>query len=324
MKKAPETRPRRHLVLALVLLALIGVVTLLTARGPSGWKFPTFLKQANLLDVLIAVSTNLTLGVGLTLVIIAAEIDLSVGRLTALTNVSFALALHVASQSGWGGAVWVVAVLVALGVGSLIGLANGVGTVLGRVPSFIVTLGTFMVAYGLAMVVTGGHTVRPEVIVSPRLMRTVPVLISLSVTLAAHLVLSRTVFGRHLYALGGSWEAARLSGVPVRPVKIAAFALSGLCAGLAGIIAWAQLEAGSPLVGEAYELYAIAAVIIGGTSLRGGEGSVIGTFLGALLMGVLKNGMDILGLALWWQRVVTGGVIVAAALLDSWGRRQGN
>jgi len=134
MKKAPETRPRRHLVLALVLLALIGVVTLLTARGPSGWKFPTFLKQANLLDVLIAVSTNLTLGVGLTLVIIAAEIDLSVGRLTALTNVSFALALHVASQSGWGGAVWVVAVLVALGVGSLIGLPMGWGRSSGAYP----------------------------------------------------------------------------------------------------------------------------------------------------------------------------------------------
>jgi len=301
----------RAFVLAAVLVGLVGVLTVLSAvdwtTGAVHW--PYFLTLDNLVDVGGSCAINLTLAVGMTLVIIAGGIDLSVGRLIALANVLLVLVANGTGSLALG-------VAACLGVGAAAGLANGALAVRWRIPSFIVTLGMMMVARGLALVAAGGQTIGSAFRTPVAAQRWLPIVISLGVALVGHVVLVRTVFGRHVFAVGSSAETARLCGVRVGRVRILAFLASGLCAGLAGLIFWIRGGTGDPLAGDGLELYAIAAVIVGGTSLAGGRGSVVGTLLGALIMGVLGYGLLFMRVPTPWQWVIIGAVVIATVLVD--------
>jgi len=290
----------RAIVLVLALAALVGFFAVLS---------PDFLSWDNLVIISGSCATNLILGVGMTLVIIAGGIDLSVGRLIALTLV----VLVVVSNATGSFAAGLVAGLAA-GLGA--GLANGALSVRFRIPSFIVTLGTMLMARGLAMVAAGGHTVGSDFTSPLWLQQFGPIALSLAVLLAGQVLLARTVFGRHVFAVGSSAETARLCGVRVGRVQVLTFLASGLCAGLAGLVYWLRNGDGNPLAGDGLELYAIAAVIVGGTSLSGGRGSVVGTFLGALIMGVLEFGLRFNMVPNQWQWIIIGSVVIVTVLVD--------
>jgi ribose/xylose/arabinose/galactoside ABC-type transport system permease subunit len=289
-----------------VLLVLAGVITALT---------PHFLTVPNLLNVAQQTVVNAVIAVGMTFVIISAGIDLSVGSIVALAGVVLALAL----QAGWSPAL---AIGAGLGTGVLCGLVNGLLITLGRLPPFIATLGMMSVARGAALLSTDGRPVSGFTagfrwIANGRVAGIpAPVLLMAAVYAAAHFVLRRTRFGRYVFAIGGNEEAALLSGVPVRRYKIGIYAAGGGLAALAALVLTARLNSAQPIAGISYELDAIAATVIGGTSLLGGSGSVLGTLIGALIMGVLRNGLNLLGISSFVQQVVIGAVIIAAVLLD--------
>jgi len=301
----------RALVLVIALGALFVLFTVLSAvdwqTGRLHWPF--FLRWDNLVDLVGSCAINLTLGVGMTFVIIGAGIDLSVGRLIALTHV---LLVVVANATGS----FTVGLAACLGCGLAAGLANGAVSVRWRIPSFIVTLGMMMVARGLAMVAAGGKSVGADIDSPVAVQRFLPIAVSLAVVIVGHVVLTGTVFGRHVFAVGGSPEAARLCGIRVGLVRTVTFLASGLCTGLAGLVYWSRNSLGDPLAGDGLELYAIAAVIVGGTSLAGGRGSVVGTFLGALIMGVLQYGLDSMLVQPRWQWVIIGAVVIVTVLVD--------
>jgi inositol transport system permease protein len=222
--------------------------------------------------------------------------------------------------------VYPVAVPVFMGIvaGTACGAVNGIVITRGSVAPFIVTLGMMTVARGLAMIVSGG---KPVSNMSPELMRLagdcfgipIPVLILAAAALASWTLLSKTRLGRYVYAVGGNENAARAAGIGVRRIKLFAYTLCGAMAGLAGVVLAARTTTGQPNAGLAYELDAIAAVVIGGTSLSGGVGGIGGTILGALLMGVINNGLDLLNVSSYYQQIVKGVIIVGAVWLD---RRQ--
>lgn len=257
---------------------------------------------------------NLVLGVGMTLVILSGEIDLSVGSVLTLCNVLFVAGAR--SSDGAGGVM--IGVALALGAGLLVGTINGVLTARFQVPSFVVTLGMLMAAAGTAHLVTiavsNGQPMFHMCYAPTK--HIIPAGAALGLVAVAWVILSKTRFGRHVYAVGGSAEAARLSGISVVGVKIGVFAFSGLAAGLAGIVKWARVSSGTHVVEEPYELYAIAAAVIGGTSLMGGRGNVLGTFVGALIIAVLIKGLNTLGVHESVQKIIIGGVIIAAVLYD--------
>ncbi|HEY7410350.1 MAG TPA: ABC transporter permease [Vicinamibacteria bacterium] len=277
---------------------------------------PHFLTVSNLLNVLQQTSINAVIAVGMTFVILSGGIDLSVGSLLALAGVALATALQAGMPVP-------VAVLVGLGVGGACGLVNGALVTLGRLPPFIATLGMMSVARGAALMFTEGRPVSGfgpgfRALATERVaLVPVPVLVTLAVYLIAHFALARTRFGRYVYAIGGNEEAARLSGVPVRFHKAMVYGLSGLMSGLAAALLTARLNSAQPIAGIMYELDAIAATVIGGTSLLGGAGTIGGTLIGALVMGVLRNGLNLLGISSFLQQVVIGLVIVGAVLIDS-------
>jgi len=315
-----EGRARITAGRAFVLSAVLaGLVVLWTVLSAIDWDtrtvhWPYFLTADNLIDVVGSCAINLILGVGMTLVIIGAGIDLSVGRLIALTHVVLVVAAN-ASGSFTAG------LAACLGCGLAAGLVSGAVSVRWRIPSFIVTLGMMMVARGLAMVAAGGKSIGSDVSPPLWVQRFLPILVSLAVVLVGHVVLTKTVFGRHVFAVGGSPEAARLCGIRVGLVRVITFAASGLCTGLAGLVYWSRNGLGDPLAGDGLELYAIAAVIVGGTSLSGGRGSVIGTLLGALIMGVLQYGLHFMLVPTHWQWVIIGSVVIATVLVDRLKRR---
>jgi len=290
------------------LFVLVGLVILF------GIASPHFLTPDNLLNVMQQSAINAILGIGLTFVIISAGIDLSVGSILALCGLVVA-DLLVAGHSS------VVAIGAGLLAGLLCGVANGLITVLGRIPPFITTLGMMLIARSAAKIYSGSKPISglPE---SFRALAGdvagVPILVLIVAALyvLAHLVLTRTKLGRYAYAIGGNEQAAWLSGVPVGRYKVAIYALSGLMAGVAAVLMTARLNAASPLSGEMYELYAIAAAVIGGVSLMGGEGGVLGTLIGALIMGTLRNGLNALNVPSALEGMVVGGVLVAAVVLD--------
>jgi ribose transport system permease protein len=288
------------------LLLTAGLMALITWWRADFDRCP-FLQPMNLLGLLRQASTLIVLACGMTLVIVSAGIDLSVGSVLAFACVLLALALD-------RGASLPVAILAALAGGAACGLLNGIAVVKGQIPSFIATLGMFLIARSLAFVTSGGQTI--YVGSQSTVAKALPVALPVLAVLATWLLLSKTRFGRSLYAVGGNLEAARLSGIRTGTVRIGAFVLSGLAAGLAGVIYWARSGAGSNLAGSYAELDAIAAVIIGGTSISGGEGHVLGSLIGALLMVVLRNGLVLLGLSDELQKLVIGIVIVAAVLVD--------
>jgi ribose transport system permease protein len=277
---------------------------------------PYFLTVSNLLNIAEQTSINAIVAVGMTFVILSGGIDLSVGSIVALSGVVLGAAL----QSGQA---LPVALVLAAAVGLASGLGNGALVSFGGLPPFIVTLGTMSIARGAALLFTEGRPVSGfdagfRMLATGRVaFIPAPVIITILVYVAAHFVLTRTTFGRYVYAIGGNEEATRLSGVSIRFHKTMIYGVSGLMSAIAAIILTARLNSAQPIAGMMYELDAIAATVIGGTSLMGGEGSLGGTLVGALIMGVLRNGLNLLGVSSFLQQIVIGGVIVVAVLLDT-------
>jgi ribose transport system permease protein len=297
------------------LAGLVGLSLLLWALSPH------FLTVSNLLNVLEQTSINAMVAVGMTFVIISGGIDLSVGSVLALAGVVLASALSA-------GVPLPAAIVLALVVGAACGVANGLLVSFGRLPPFIVTLGMMSVARGAALMWAEGRPISgfsesfraiatDRVLIVPS-----PVLITAVVYLGAHFVLARTVFGRATYAIGGNEEAARLSGVAVGFHKTLIYGVSGLMSGAAAVLLTARLNSAQPTAGTMYELDAIAATVIGGTSLLGGEGTLAGALIGALIMGVLRNGLNLLNVSSFFQQVVIGLVIIGAVLVDTMLKRR--
>jgi ribose/xylose/arabinose/galactoside ABC-type transport system permease subunit len=276
---------------------------------------PHFLTVSNLLNVLEQTALNAVVAVGMTFVIISGGIDLSVGSVLALAGICLALALEAGAPAP-------VAVVMALAVGGACGLVNGLLITLGRLPPFIATLGMMSVARGVALMLAEGRPISGfsegfRAIATERvLIIPAPVVITIAIYAVAHFVLTRTVFGRTTYAIGGNEEAARLSGVQVRFHKTAVYGVAGLTSAAAAVVLTARLNSAQPTAGTMYELDAIAATVIGGSSLLGGEGTVTGTLIGALIMGVLRNGLNLLNVSSFLQQVVIGVVIIGAVLVD--------
>lgn len=275
---------------------------------------PHFLTVSNLLNVLEQTSINAIVAVGMTYVIISGGIDLSVGSVLAVSGIALALALE-------GGLPAPAAILLALATGTACGLANGLLITFGRLPPFIATLGMMSVARGAALMLAEGRPISGfsegfRALATARVLVPAPVLLTAAVYLIAHFVLVRTVFGRATYAIGGNEEAARLSGVHVRFHKTAVYGVAGLTSAVAAILLTARLNSAQPTAGTMYELDAIAATVIGGTSLLGGEGTLVGALIGALIMGVLRNGLNLLNVSSFFQQVVIGAVIIGAVLID--------
>jgi ribose transport system permease protein len=288
---------------------LIGLCLLLWAATPH------FLTVSNLLNVLEQTAINAIVAAGMTFVIISGGIDLSVGSVLAIAGIALGQALEA-------GAPVPVAIALALAVGVSCGLVNGVLVSFGRLPPFIATLGMMSVARGGALMLAEGRPISGfsegfRALATERvLMVPAPVLITALVYGVAHFVLAYTVFGRATYAIGGNEEAARLSGVQVRVHKTAIYGVAGLMSATAAVILTARLNSAQPTAGTMYELDAIAATVIGGTSLLGGEGSLTGALVGALIMGVLRNGLNLLNVSSFFQQVVIGAVIIVAVLID--------
>ncbi len=282
---------------------------------------PYFLTTANLVNVVEQSAIVGVLAVGMTFVILTGGIDLSVGSIVALTGIVFGLAAQ-------GGMPAALAAVAALGAGALCGAVNGALVTAGRLPPFIATLGMMSVARGASLMFSDGRPISGftdgfRALAGGRIAGVpIPVLVMAATYVLAHVVLSRTVLGRYTYAVGGNEQAAALSGVNVRAVKTTVYAISGLTSALTSLLLVARLDSAQPIAGIAYELDAIAAVVIGGASLLGGAGSVGGTLVGALIMAVLRNGLNLLGVSSYVQQVAIGTVIVLAVLIDMALRRR--
>ncbi len=277
---------------------------------------PYFFTVSNLLNILQQTSINAIIAAGMTFVIISAGIDLSVGSILAFAGIVLASALHA-------GATLAVAALAGLAAGLFCGLINGLLVTLGKLPPFIATLGMMSVARGAALVYAEGRPISgfpPDfraIATSEFLFLPLPVIIMIAVYGMANFALTRTKHGRYTYAMGGNEEATKLSGINVRFHKTMVYGLSGLMSAVAAVILTARLNSAQPIAGIMYELDAIAATVIGGTSLMGGEGSLSGTLIGALIMGVLRNGLNLLGVSSFLQQIIIGAVIIIAVLVDT-------
>ncbi len=297
---------------------LAGLLALCTALWIAS---PYFLTTTNLVNVVEQSAIIGVLAVGMTFVILTGGIDLSVGSLVALTGIVFGLAVQQGVPAG-------LAALVAFAAGSLCGVVNGLLVTAGRLPPFIATLGMMSVARGAALVLSDGRPISGfgegvRAVATGRVAGVpIAVLVMLMTYLLAHVVLARTVLGRYTYAVGGNEQAAALSGVNVRAVKITVYVISGFASALTSLLLVARLNSAQPIAGMSYELDAIAAVVIGGASLLGGAGSVGGTLVGALIMAVLRNGLNLLGVSSYVQQVAIGTVIVLAVLIDMALRRR--
>ena len=295
---------------------------------PRPYAWPNFLKLENLLNIANQIAVIAILAVGMTLVIMTGGIDLSVGSLIALASVVTAVLVRDFAGGVEAGTLgMLLAGLGGVAVGALAGALSG-GVIVGfGIPPFIATLAMMLVAGGGASMLAQGQSVYQVPDAFMWLGRGADVGLPNAVVLVlllygvAHFVMTRMTFGRWLLAVGGNREAARLSGVPVAGTLLTASILSGALAGLGGVVMASQLKSGSPNFGQMYELYVIAAVVVGGTSLAGGEGSMIGTLVGALIIAVIQNGMNLVGIESYTQRVVLGAVILAAVLLDRLRRR---
>ncbi|MFD5629289.1 substrate-binding domain-containing protein [Streptomyces sp. NPDC127072] len=298
------------------LTALIVLVVAMTALSGD------FLTTDNLLNIGVQAAVTAILAFGVTFVIVSAGIDLSVGSVAALS--ATVLAWTATSQ---GVPVWI-AVLLAIATGIACGLVNGVLISYGKLPPFIATLAMLSVGRGLSLVISQGSPIAFPDSVS-HLGDTlggwlpVPVLVMVVMGLITALILGRTYIGRSMYAIGGNEEAARLSGLRVKRQKLVIYALSGLFAAAAGIVLASRLSSAQPQAAQGYELDAIAAVVIGGASLAGGTGKASGTLIGALILAVLRNGLNLLSVSAFWQQVVIGVVIALAVLLDTLRRKAG-
>jgi len=302
---------------------------------------PHFLRTGNLINITRQSAITTILAIGQTLVILSAGIDLSVGAIAAI-SASAAAVLMTQRIRILGLAIgpvnFVVGLLVAVAVGAAAGAFNGLIITRGRIPDFIATLGSLTILRGIALLITGGLPV-PSHITATELKGYLPEqmiwmgagsilgipaagLIAVAIVLLGWLLIRYTVLGRAILAVGGNREAARVSGIGINKTKIAVYLLSGLMAAVAGCVLAGRLNSANALMADEENLRSIAAVVIGGTNLFGGEGGVIGSLIGALIMGVLGNGLNLLNVSAFWQRIVHGMVIILVVIFDQWRRRR--
>ena len=297
-------------LIGLILLCLI--ITFVT---------PSFLTVANITNVFTQVSVNAIIAVGMTFVILTGGIDLSVGSTLAISG---AIAASVIKSTGN----VFLAIIAASIVGILVGFVNGFLIAKGKLQAFIATLATMTIFRGLTLVFTNGTPISklPESFLNIGNAKLgfipIPVLITVVVAVISIYVLSQTRFGRYLYALGGNEESAKLSGINTDKIKMLTYVVSGFVSAIAGVIITSRIGSASPNAGTGFELDAIAAVVIGGTSLSGGEGKISGTIIGALIIGILNNGLNLMNVSPFYQSIVKGLVILIAVLLDKKSRKK--
>lgn len=297
-------------------------------RAPSPLGVSTFLTASNLRNVADQIAVIAIIAVGMTLVILTAGIDLSVGSLVALSAVVTAWLIRAWGGSSASGMALLGACAAATTLCGGMGIFSGFMITVFRIPPFIATLAMMQVASGLAFIIARGHSIydipgRFVWLGRGTDLAGIPnaVVLMLLAYVGAHILMTRTALGRRVYAVGGNAEASRLSGVSVRRTTLFVYLVAGLAAGIGGVVTASQLKAGSPTYGLSYELYVIAAVVVGGTSLAGGEGRIAGTLIGALIIGVIRNGMNLTNIEPYTQKVVLGLVILGAVLLDMLKRR---
>ena len=295
-----------------------------------------FLQPRNLLNIVRQISVMGLIAIGVTMVIITTGIDLSSGSVLALAAV---VAASLAQSPDWASAKYpgldlpvIVPILAALAIGAVCGSINGWLIARFKIPAFIATLGMMTIARGFALIYSdrpvSGLTDTYNFIGQGELLKIlpipdqpplgipIPIIILAVVAVGAHIMLNSTRFGRHIYAIGGNEQAARISGLNVGRIKIGVYMIAGLLSGLAGLVLSSRIGSGQPGLGVGYELDAIAAAVIGGTSLSGGIGTIWGTIVGALIIGVLNNGLDLLNVSAYWQTIVKGSIIVIAVIID--------
>lgn len=296
------------------ILIAFAVLYLFLAINPATTE--SFLTRQNMFNVLRQISTNLYLACGMTMVIILGGIDLSVGSIVALSGcVSAACVVRYGMPIP-------VALVIGIILGAAFGMINGLVICKTTIPPFIVTLATMDVARGLAYVYTGGSPVR---VVTKKWqfigagyvgMIPTPVIILVIILIVTAFLMNKTRFGRHIYAVGGNVQAAHFSGISVKKVKFWVYSFSGLMAGISGVVLASRMYSGQPTAGNGAEMDAIAAVVVGGTSMSGGSGKIGGTIIGALIIGFLNNGLNLLNVNSFWQYVVKGLVILLAVFVD--------
>ncbi len=310
-----------------MLLAFAGLIALFVVFSLAS---PIFFTFENISGILLATAVNGVLALGVTFIIITGGIDLSVGTVMTLSAVMTGVVI-----TNWGMPI-PLGVLVGLATGAFVGYINGVTIAKMKIPPFIATLGTMMIARGLSLVISQvkpiyfndtpafGQIAMGSILGSIMPTMTIPnaVLILFGAAIIAGIILSKTVLGRYNVALGSNEEATRLSGVNVDAWKMAIYALGGTFSGLAGVVIASRLNSAQPALGAGYELDAIAAVVIGGTSLSGGEGTILGTIIGAFIISTLTNGLRILSVPQEWQMVVTGAIVILAVYADIIRRRK--
>lgn len=296
-------------LIGLVLLCI--VITIVT---------PNFLSVSNITNVFTQVSVNAIIAIGMTFVILTGGIDLSVGSTLAISG---AVGASIVKSTGN----VFLAIIVAAVIGIAVGLINGLLVSKGKLQAFIVTLATMTIFRGATLVFTDGTPISklPEAFVkigNGKLgFMPIPVIITIIIAIIAVYALSQTRFGRYLYALGGNEDASRLSGINTDKIKTLVYVVSGFASAIAGVIITSRIGSASPNAGTGFELDAIAAVVIGGTSLAGGEGTITGALIGALIIGVLNNGLNLMNVSPFYQSIVKGLVILIAVLLDKKSRK---
>lgn len=292
-----------------MLIALVAIILLFTFMTPN------FLTRNNMFNVLRQISSNTIIAIGMTFVLLTGGIDLSVGSIIAVTN-CVSICMMVA------GVPIPAAIVIGLLLGSIVGLLNGVIIAKLHIPAFIMTLAMMQIARGAAYLSTDGKPVRFSndsfsLIGNGYVgMVPVPVIIMIVCIIIFAFILHKSKFGVYIYAVGGNREAARFSGIDISKIEIGVYTICGILAGLAGMILSSRMLSAQPTSGDGAEMDAIAAAVLGGTSLSGGAGSIAGTVIGALFIGVLNNGLNIIGVSSYWQEVIKGVVIIIAVLVD--------
>ncbi len=282
---------------------------------------PAFMTLSNITNIFTQVSTNAIIAIGMTFVILTGGIDLSVGSTVAISGALAASILKSTNNIP-------LAILVAAITGIVIGLINGILISKGKLQAFIVTLATMTIFRGATLVFTNGTPISK---LSETFVKIgngkigfipIPVIITIVILIISIYLLTQTIFGRYLYALGGNEDSAKLSGINTNKIKTLVYVISGFASSIAGIIITSRIGSASPNAGTSFELDAIAAVVIGGTSLSGGEGKITGTIIGALIIGVLNNGLNLMNVSPFYQSIVKGLVILIAVLLDKKSRKK--
>ena len=282
---------------------------------------PQFLTVSNWTIIVTQASINALLAFGVTFVIITGGIDLSLGSMVAVTGVSAAMLAHPDTFPV------ALPIFAGLFAGLLMGIFNGFIITKSKIAPFIVTLGTMTIGRGLALILSKGRPISNlsdsfnfigggDIFGIP-----FPIIVLVLVFAICSIILKKTLLGRYIYAIGGNEQASRASGINVNQVKMAVYSISGLLAGLAGILLTSRITTGQPNAGAGFELDAIAAAVIGGTSTSGGTGTMTGTLVGVLLIGVINNGLDLLNVTSYYQQVVMGIIIIGAVVLDSWNQK---